>query len=173
MGFFPVDEATVDYLRATGRTDAEIDAFAAYFKAQGLFGMPRAGDIDYTQGAASSTSRRSGPRSPARSARRTASSFAELKATFADLLGRPTADNGFAQAAGRIDAAAPRLPDGSDLGNGDVLIAAITSCTNTSNPGVLLAAGPAREEGGREGPHASGRASRPRSRRARAWSPTT
>ena len=48
MGFFPVDEATVDYLVATGRTDAEVDAFTSYFKAQGLFGIPRAGDIDYT-----------------------------------------------------------------------------------------------------------------------------
>ncbi len=49
MGFFPVDDATVDYLRATGRTAAEIDAFASYFKAQGLYGIPRAGDIDYTK----------------------------------------------------------------------------------------------------------------------------
>src|SRR5512132_2624 len=49
MGFFPVDEATVDYLRATGRTAAELDAFASYFKAQGLFGMPGAGEIDYTK----------------------------------------------------------------------------------------------------------------------------
>ncbi|HEV2219060.1 MAG TPA: aconitase family protein, partial [Casimicrobiaceae bacterium] len=48
MGFFPVDDATVDYLRATGRSDAEIDAFESYYKAQGLFGMPRAGDIDYS-----------------------------------------------------------------------------------------------------------------------------
>ena len=39
MGFFPVDEATVDYLAATGRTEAEVDAFTAYFKAQGLFGI--------------------------------------------------------------------------------------------------------------------------------------
>ncbi len=43
MGFFPVDTATVDYLRATGRTDAQVDAFETYFKAQGLFGMPVAG----------------------------------------------------------------------------------------------------------------------------------
>src|SRR5512140_1823181 len=47
MGFFPVDDATVDYLVATGRSDAEVDAFASYFKAQGLYGVPRAGDIDY------------------------------------------------------------------------------------------------------------------------------
>ncbi|HEV7554700.1 MAG TPA: aconitase family protein, partial [Kofleriaceae bacterium] len=49
MGFFPIDEATIDYLTATGRTPAEIDAFASYFKAQGLFGIPKAGEIDYTK----------------------------------------------------------------------------------------------------------------------------
>src|SRR5207237_9936983 len=49
MGFFPVDAATVDYLKYTGRTDAELDAFEAYFRAQGLFGVPSAGDIDYTK----------------------------------------------------------------------------------------------------------------------------
>src|SRR6202163_4568212 len=49
MGFFPVDEATIDYPRTTGRTDAEIDAFESYFKAQGLFGIPKAGEIDYTK----------------------------------------------------------------------------------------------------------------------------
>ena len=76
MGFFPVDDATIDYLRGTGRTDEEIDAFEAYFKAQGLFGIPKAGEIDYTK------VRRARPRRPikpslaGRSARRTASSWA-------------------------------------------------------------------------------------------------
>src|SRR5207249_8372482 len=46
MGFFAVDDKTVDYLRKTGRAEHEIDAFEAYFKAQGLFGMPPAGAID-------------------------------------------------------------------------------------------------------------------------------
>ena len=49
MGFFPVDEKTIDYFQGTGRTKAEIEAFEAYFRAQGLFGMPRAGEIDYSQ----------------------------------------------------------------------------------------------------------------------------
>ena len=72
MGFFPVDEQTLDYFRGTGRTAAEIAAFEAYFKAQGLFGVPKAGDIDYTK-SSSSTSAPSRRRSPAPSARRTAS----------------------------------------------------------------------------------------------------
>src|SRR6202043_1161078 len=49
MGFFPIDDATIEYLTATGRTPAEIDAFASYFKAQGLYGVPKAGEIDYTK----------------------------------------------------------------------------------------------------------------------------
>src|SRR5437773_1479746 len=48
MGFFPVDEATIDYFKGTGRSKAEIDAFEGYFRAQNLFGVPKAGDIDYT-----------------------------------------------------------------------------------------------------------------------------
>src|SRR5690348_1675888 len=49
MGFFPVDAATIAYFRGTGRTAEEISAFLAYFKAQGLFGMPKSGDIDYSK----------------------------------------------------------------------------------------------------------------------------
>src|SRR6476646_8181300 len=49
MGFFPVDDKTIEYFRGTGRTDAEIDAFAAYFRAQGLFGIPLAGELEYSQ----------------------------------------------------------------------------------------------------------------------------
>src|SRR3954466_10601553 len=49
MGFFPVDDATVDYFRGTGRSDKEIAAFAAYFKAQEMFGVSRKGDLDYTE----------------------------------------------------------------------------------------------------------------------------
>ena len=49
MGFFPVDERTIDYFRGTGRSTAEIEAFEAYFRAQRMFGMPQAGEIDYSQ----------------------------------------------------------------------------------------------------------------------------
>jgi aconitate hydratase len=49
MGFFPVDERTIDYFEGTGRTKAEIDAFESYFRAQKLFGVPKAGEIDYTK----------------------------------------------------------------------------------------------------------------------------
>ncbi|MBK7081067.1 MAG: aconitate hydratase AcnA [Betaproteobacteria bacterium] len=139
MGFFPVDDATVDYLRATGRSAAEVDAFTAYFKAQRLYGVPRAGDIDYTKvlrlDLASIRPSVAGPKRP-----QDRIELDRLKAQFGELLGQPVADGGFAQARPRLGARHP-LPDGSDIGHGDVLIAAITSCTNTSNPGVLLAAG--------------------------------
>ena len=181
MGFFPVDEATVDYLTATGRTAAEIDAFASYFKAQGLFGIPRAGEIDYTKvvtlDLASIKASLAGPKRP-----QDRVELGALKKTFTELFSKSVTENGFGQAADRLarrystapaqsstatGGDTPPLPNSPQprhvvemvankptpdhvvpppvgqppIGNGDVLIAAITSCTNTSNPGVLLAAG--------------------------------
>src|SRR5262249_8128652 len=49
MGYFPVDEESCRYLAATGRTEEQVDAFRQYFKAQGMFGMPRGGEITYSQ----------------------------------------------------------------------------------------------------------------------------
>ena len=139
MGFFPVDDATVDYLRATGRTGAEIDAFASYFKAQGLYGVPRACDIDYTKTLTLDlTTVKPSVAGPKRPQDRI--ELSALKAKFTELFSKPVAENGFAQAAANLGKR-EATKDGLDLGNGDVLIAAITSCTNTSNPGVLLAAG--------------------------------
>src|SRR5207244_10941814 len=48
MGFFPVDDNTIAYFRGTGRSTKEIEAFEAYFRAQGLYGIPKPGEIDYT-----------------------------------------------------------------------------------------------------------------------------
>ncbi len=139
MGFFPVDDATVDYLRATGRTDAELDAFASYFKAQGLYGMPRAGEIDYTKVLKLdlSTIRPSvaGPKRP-----QDRIELGNLKSTFTELFSKPIAENGFAKKPADLGVRI-KTSGHFDVGSGDVLIAAITSCTNTSNPGVLLAAG--------------------------------
>ena len=139
MGFFPVDAKTVDYFAGTGRTKAEIDAFEGYCKAQGLFGVPLAGDIDYTKvvtlDLATVAPSLAGPKRP-----QDRIEIGNVKSTFADLFSKPTADNGFNQSADKL-ATPYALADGTELRNGDVLIAAITSCTNTSNPGVLLAAG--------------------------------
>jgi aconitate hydratase len=94
MGFFPVDEKTIDYFEGTGRTKAEIAAFENYFKAQKLFGVPKAGDIDYTK----TLTLDLGPsprRWPARSARRTASRSATSSRRSPTLFSKPVAENGF------------------------------------------------------------------------------
>ncbi|MBV8656225.1 MAG: aconitate hydratase AcnA, partial [Burkholderiales bacterium] len=140
MGFFPVDDKTVDYLRGTGRTEDEVAAFEAYFKAQGLFGMPKAGDIAYSKTLSLDLSTivpsLAGPKRP-----QDRIALPAMGSTFASLFSKPVADNGFNKPAGDLKKRYATQKDGIDLGHGDVLIAAITSCTNTSNPGVLLAAG--------------------------------
>ena len=197
MGFFPVDEKTIDYFKGTGRTQDEIDAFEAYFRAQGLFGVTLAGEIDYTQVVKLNlddvTPSLAGPKRP-----QDRIELGQVAEQFRLLFSKPNSENGFNQPAamlstrhlvrrtGEGDAnaipAAPPTPAGAarsvvemeanrptramaheqggeeaassvpapapaaaqadlSVGNGDVLIAAITSCTNTSNPSVLLAAG--------------------------------
>ncbi len=139
MGFFPVDEATIDYFKGTGRTKAEIDAFEGYFKAQKMFGIPSAGEIDYTTEISLDLSTvapsLAGPKRP-----QDRIEIGNVKSTFADLFSKPTSENGFNKKAEDLDAVYTNA-DGVKVKNGDVLIAAITSCTNTSNPSVLLAAG--------------------------------
>ncbi|WP_028536493.1 aconitate hydratase AcnA [Paludibacterium yongneupense] len=141
MGFFPVDEATVAYLSATGREEADIDAFASYFKAQGLFGIPRTGEIDYSAvidfDLASVRPSVAGPKRP-----QDRIALPELGRTFEHLLQLPLSAGGYGMTEHSPGQRHP-LPEqaGGDIGHGDVLIAAITSCTNTSNPGVMLAAG--------------------------------
>ena len=140
MGFFPVDEVTVQFMKNTGRTADEVDAFESYFKAQGLFGIPKAGSIDYSSVVEldldSIVPSLSGPKRP-----QDRIALPAMRDTFDTLFSKPVAENGFNQPAENL---AKRYATGKDdlkIGNGDVLIAAITSCTNTSNPGVLLAAG--------------------------------
>ncbi len=139
MGFFPVDNKTIDYFRGTGRTDAEIEALAAYFKAQGLYGMPDNGAIDYSQtlelDLASVMPSLAGPKRP-----QDRIGLERVKSAFTTLFSKPVAENGFAKKPEDLGKRFKTF-DGTDIGSGDVLIAAITSCTNTSNPGVLLAAG--------------------------------
>ena len=174
MGFFPVDEKTIDYFEGTGRSKAEIEAFEAYFKAQKLFGIPAAGEIDYSQvvklDLGTVAPSLAGPKRP-----QDRIELGQMKQQFASLFSKPPAENGFNQPAEKLGqrfnttaAATPIAPpppagaprdlsemvanrptlaaarsehDELTIGNGDVLIAAITSCTNTSNPSVLLAAG--------------------------------
>ncbi|HEY0297044.1 MAG TPA: aconitate hydratase AcnA [Bordetella sp.] len=139
MGFFPVDERTIDYFKGTGRTEAEIAAFEGYFKAQKMFGVPKATDIEYTKlltlDLSTVAPSLAGPKRP-----QDRIEIGNVKNTFADLYSKPVAENGFNQPAEKL-AETFVTSAGTQVKNGDVLIAAITSCTNTSNPSVMLAAG--------------------------------
>ncbi|MEQ1527208.1 MAG: aconitate hydratase [Gallionella sp.] len=186
MGFFPVDDVTVQFMRNTGRTEEEVDAFASYFKAQKLFGIPQAGEIDYSNvvelDLGSIEPSLAGPKRP-----QDRIVLSKMKETFNTLFSKPVAENGFNKPAAELGKRyITALPDFSsnvcipvsggghqdgaqnnsememagdhpsasvrcetsgeklqpvEVGHGDVLIAAITSCTNTSNPSVMLAAG--------------------------------
>ena len=151
MGFFPVDEKTIEYFEGTGRSKAEIDAFERYFRAQELFGVPQAGEIDYSHvvrlDLGTVAPSLAGPKRP-----QDRIEIGHVSRRFDALFSAPVADNGFNQPQERLglrfavgavpDAPASAAPQGHpDIANGDVLIAAITSCTNTSNPSVMLAAG--------------------------------
>ncbi|MCO4861790.1 aconitate hydratase AcnA [Cupriavidus sp. WGlv3] len=139
MGFFPVDEKTIEYFRGTGRTDEEIAAFEGYFRAQNMFGIPAAGEIDYskvvTLDLTTVAPSLAGPKRP-----QDRIEIGNVKSTFASLFSKPVAENGFNKDAAELGRSYSTA-DGIEVRNGDVLIAAITSCTNTSNPSVLLGAG--------------------------------
>ena len=215
MGFFPIDAETVWFLRATGRTEEQVTAFENYFKAQGLFGVPGRGDIDYSVDLSLDLAdvhpSVSGPKRP-----QDRIELPALKDTFMNLLHKPVTEGGY----GKPDATTEekfsihvngkckedevvldRTPSGADgplnkvemitnrpttdrvedlpaspfptadleLGHGTVLIAAITSCTNTSNPSVMLGAGLLAKKAVERGMHVNP-AVRPPSARAPAWS---
>ena len=197
MGFFPVDEKSLDYLRLTGRDEAHIQLVKSYYEAQNMFGIPRKGEIDYSVNLEldinSIVPCVSGPKRP-----QDRIEVPALKKRFSSLLEMPTAEGGFGiakddltkkvrvkepVAAGGRDEPTGGVTDLSadeeapmneaemvtnrpatpgegehhnpatlpEIAHGQVLIAAITSCTNTSNPSVMIAAGlvarKAREKG--------------------------
>lgn len=94
MGFFPVDEKTIDYFKGTGRTDSEIEAFEAYFRAQGLFGVPLAGEIDYSKivrlHLGDVTPSLAGPKRP-----QDRIELGNVSSDFVSLFSKPAAENGF------------------------------------------------------------------------------
>jgi aconitate hydratase len=142
-GFFPIDDKTLDYLRLTGRAESEIALTEAYAKEQGFWRLDDAPEAVYTKtlelDMSSVVPSLSGPKLP------------QQRVSMADL------DEGFngdlSKVFGTDDSKGRVAVEGEDydLGHGDVTIAAITSCTNTSNPSVLIAAGlvarKAREKG--------------------------
>ena len=194
MGFFPIDQESVTYLRATGRTEEQCAAFENYFRAQKMFGMPRKGEIDYSVdlelNLADVQPAVAGPKRP-----QDRINLPALGETFRSLLQKPVKDGGYGMKDVDLgakhlvqlngsppsdgdmpssDKSGPGIEPGEErnkaemvnnrptpdtakelkdsaadpfhhgqsrIGHGTVLIAAITSCTNTSNPSVMLAAG--------------------------------
>ncbi len=200
MGFFPVDEQTCAYYKATGRSDEQVGLIRSYFTAQGMFGIPRKGECQYSAlvelDLSSVEPSVSGPKRP-----QDRIALPQLKTQFEELLQRPVGENGYNKSKDEIGKRFPAIvgarrngaqtgggeqstetapvpvtdttsakdtsvlseteminnrptpdrvesdPAGTsqgarvELGHGDVLIAAITSCTNTSNPSVMVAAG--------------------------------
>jgi aconitate hydratase len=139
MGFFPVDGKTIEYFKGTGRTEQEIAAFEAYFKAQGMFGVAKAGELNFTKVVKLDLSTvvpsLAGPKRP-----QDRIELDKMASKFGELFSAPIEKNGFNQPADKL-AKTFKTANGINVKNGDVLIAAITSCTNTSNPSVMLAAG--------------------------------
>jgi aconitate hydratase len=162
-GFFPPDDVACEFLKMTGRGDI-VPAVKAYYEAQGMYGMPKKGQLDYSEVVELDLSTVvpavSGPRRP-----HDRIDLPKIKGRFAELMGKPVAEGGYGKSADDIPHMCPHIPaydqdtggfgkdakavgkrfptgkPGVEIGHGDVLISAITSCTNTSNPGVLLAAG--------------------------------
>ena len=184
MGFFPIDDETIEYLRGTGRSEELCETVKNYFTAQGMYGIPAAGDCDYTDvievDLSTIVSAVAGPKRP-----QDRIDVPALRDSFNKLFEASVADGGFARDAGSRDrkvavhmntpagVSSTEMPDdpnggaerdkvemianrptpdevaledafdpiNTTIGHGSVLIAAITSCTNTSNPSVMLAAG--------------------------------
>ncbi len=199
MGFFPVDDKTLDYFRNTGRDQEQIDTIRNYYQAQEMFGIPREGEVDYTTVIELNLDTINpcvaGPKRP-----QDRIELSNLDDRFLELFTKSAADGGYGKDAGDLEKRFPvtmgaanvgevegggeqsqkSIPESihdtvspintnvtteiemmnnrptpsrvdyseddsptvnTTVGNGDVLIAAITSCTNTSNPAVMIAAG--------------------------------
>jgi aconitate hydratase len=150
MGFFPVDSESINYFRQTGRSEEMADRFEQYFRAQQLFGMPQKGQIDYSVDLeldlGSVQPSVAGPKRP-----QDRIDLDHLGSNFHELFSKPAKEGGYGKSEAELnekvtvsvngDQPAAASEKKGSVGHGSVLIAAITSCTNTSNPSVMLAAG--------------------------------
>jgi len=142
IGFFPVDEETLRYLRQTGRSDELVTLVEAYTKMQGLFRSKDSPDPDFSDTVeldlSTVTPSLAGPKRP-----QDRISLSKLKDAFRESLKAPLNERGFGLETEDLSRTSTVSSKGSreNLGHGSIVIAAITSCTNTSNPSVMLAAG--------------------------------
>lgn len=140
IGYFPIDEKTCEYLLATGRSKKDVDTFRNYYKSQEMFGIPKGGECRYTQVVELNLSDIkpciAGPKRP-----QDRIELQNVKNTFKTILSSQTNDGGY----GKTSDTDQNFSTGNTkfpvIKHGDVLIAAITSCTNTSNPSVMITAG--------------------------------
>ena len=142
MGFFPVDGQTLDYLRQTGRTDAQVELVERYTQEQQMFRDADAPTPGYTKvlalDLATIEPSLAGPKRP-----QDRVALSAMKPSFRRSLEAPVGERGFALSGDELAQTAEVVDHGrtTRIGHGAVVIAAITSCTNTSNPSVMLAAG--------------------------------
>ena len=142
MGFFPIDSVTLDYLSRTGRTDEEVELVEVYTKQQGLFRLDQTPTPVFTRTLKLDMSTvepsLAGPKRP-----QDRIALSNMKKSFRDSLQAPVGHSGFGLDQSSLSRSATVENNGhsSQIGHGAVVIAAITSCTNTSNPSVMVAAG--------------------------------
>ncbi|MDZ4286898.1 MAG: aconitate hydratase AcnA, partial [Prosthecobacter sp.] len=144
MGFFPIDEESVNYLRGTGRSGELCTTFKNYYTAQGMFGIPKKGQIEYTDELELNISdvqpSVAGPKRP-----QDRLELPKVKGKFRELLKADLKAGGYGKNDHSFEPAEVIVDSKGDvkdtIQDGSVLIAAITSCTNTSNPSVMLGAG--------------------------------
>ena len=144
MGFFPIDEETVRYFRATGRSAEHCQSYERYYRAQNLWGIPKQGEVQYSVDLeldlAAVVPSVAGPKRP-----QDRIALPQLGESFDAAFSRPVREGGFGKDAAELRETKAAIPsnngDKTEIGHGSVLIAAVTSCTNTSNPSVMLAAG--------------------------------
>ncbi|MDM5279994.1 aconitate hydratase AcnA [Paenibacillus silvae] len=143
IGFFPVDSETLNYLRSTGRSDEQVDLVEAYYKAQGMFRTADTVDPEFTDvielDLGSVVPSLAGPKRP-----QDRIELTQMKESFNSIIRTPVDKGGYGLSDEKIEQKVPVThPDGStsELKAGAVVIAAITSCTNTSNPSVMVGAG--------------------------------
>ena len=142
VGFFPIDAETLRYMRQTGRLPDEVEALERYAKANGMFRTDATPDPEFTDTVALDLSTvepsMAGPKRPQDRIR-----LSDMQRQFREDLVKPVERRGFALDEKALARSGKLSFQGveKDLHHGDVVIAAITSCTNTSNPSVMLAAG--------------------------------
>ena len=139
-GFFPVDETTLEYMRLSGRDESHVEDVKRYLSAQGLFLMAETPTPKFTSNLSLDLGTvepaLAGPKRPQDRVDLTA-----MKTHWRETLNAPVGHHGHGVDPARNDASAEIAGKGVDLNHGDIVIAAITSCTNTSNPSVMIAAG--------------------------------